>query len=69
MIVSIGMRSYILTDTERKLLTKYLMHGETSDAFWVLMNRVNKSIKTIEVDLELINKTVSKYRNPSAGTL
>jgi hypothetical protein len=55
------MRSYILTDNERKLLTRYLMTGETPDAFWVLLHRINKSIAIIEADLELVRKTLVKY--------
>ena len=55
------MRSYILTDVERKILTKYLMTGEVNDSFWVLLHRMNKAIETLDVDIELIHKTIEKY--------
>jgi hypothetical protein len=55
------MRAYVFTNKERKLLTEYLLTGETSDAFWVLMNRINKSNETLKADLDLIHKTLSKY--------
>jgi len=50
------MRSYIFTDYERKLLKEYLEIGKTSDAYWMLLNRIKKNKKTIIEDFELLQQ-------------
>ncbi len=60
MIVSIRMRSYILTKLERDLLKDYLKDGITSDAFWVLLNRINKNYAILCNDIEIIQTVIGK---------
>lgn len=55
------MRSYILTEKERGLLKEYLNLGETSDAFWVLLHRMNRAINTLNSDITLIHSALEKY--------
>lgn len=55
------MRSYILTEKDRGLAEEYLDSGETSDAFWVLLNRINKAVGTLDDDISLIHKLLEKY--------
>jgi hypothetical protein len=59
-VVSDGMRYYIFTENERKLIKAYIEGGETSDAFWVLLNRINKHYNVLNEDLSLIQKVMGK---------
>ena len=54
------MRAYILTEIERTHLTTYLKNSETSDDFYVLLNRINKYYNRLLDDINLIQMVLKK---------
>ena len=57
------MRTYILTKKEREVIKSYLEVDETSDAFYVLLNRINKDLSNLESDIDLIQQVLEKYES------
>jgi cAMP phosphodiesterase len=55
-------RSYILTEHERKILKRFLENGEKLNGFRTLLTYLRKSHKQLEADLKLINETLQKLR-------
>ena len=53
------MREYILTDHERELVGRVLK-GERPNSFRVLKTRAQKSMPTLESDLQLIKRFLEK---------
>lgn len=49
------MRQYILTPKEKQIINKFLETGERLEGFTVLLHRC-RNMKTINIDLELIEK-------------
>jgi len=45
---------------ECKFIGLYIESGETSDAFWVLLNRINKYYTELNEDITLIHKVIEK---------
>jgi hypothetical protein len=55
------MRTYILTDQERRIIKKHLETGEKLEGYKVLLHRAKKT-QTIKDDLTLIAKFLEKAR-------
>jgi len=53
-------RSYILTEHERKILERFLEYGEKLNGFRTLLTYLRKSHKQLETDLNLINEVMRK---------
>jgi cAMP phosphodiesterase len=53
-------RSYILTEHERKILKRFLENGEKLNGFRTLLTYLRRSQKRLEADLKLINETLQK---------
>jgi hypothetical protein len=53
-------RSYILTEHERKILKRFLENGEKLNGFRTLLTYLRKSQKTLETDLKLIKDVLEK---------
>ena len=61
MIDTYMVRSYILTDKERKIVTSYLMKGKKLDGFRMTKSRiVNLNLFELEADRQLITEFLSK---------
>lgn len=54
------MRSYILTERERKTLERHVETGEKLDGFTVLVHHLKKHRDTINEDLELVEASLRK---------
>lgn len=56
------MRQAILSELERKILEAYVKDGSiiNPNAFWVLQNRIRKSIETLQADMRLIERFLEK---------
>lgn len=50
------MREYILTDKERKAITKFLKDGKPTNLIYVLRHRTVKSMKRLDEDIGLLKK-------------
>ena len=59
-----GMRTYILTDTEKKILETFLESQIKLDGFSVLILRLKKSQPELRKDLELIESVLKKLESP-----
>ncbi len=57
------MRTYILTQIEKNLLMEYLDNGTTSDAFYVLLNRITANRTNLLNELGLIQRVIDKREN------
>ena len=55
-----NMRSYLLTEQERKMIRKFLETGDKLEGFKVLLYRCRHSQTTIKTDLDLIKKFLEK---------
>ena len=53
-------RSYILTEHERKILKRFLENGEKLNGFRTLLTYLRRNYKQLEEDLKLISKTIQK---------
>ncbi|MGA3060105.1 MAG: hypothetical protein ABSD92_07005 [Candidatus Bathyarchaeia archaeon] len=53
------MRTYILTDSERHIVKRYLKKGEKLDGYRTLLTRCRR-IQTIQEDLDLIKRLLEK---------
>jgi len=53
-------RSYILTEHERKILKRFLENGEKLNGFRTLLTYLRRNYKQLEEDLKLISKTIEK---------
>jgi hypothetical protein len=53
-------RSYILTEHERKILKRFLENGEKLNGFRTLLTYLRRSHKQLEEDLKLISETIRK---------
>ena len=53
------MREYILTDNEREIIRRYMETSERLEGFSMLLSRCG-SIETVNADLELIKKFLTK---------
>jgi hypothetical protein len=53
------MRQYILTVTEKQIITKFLETGDKLEGFRVLLHRC-KRLQTINQDLELVKQFLKK---------
>ncbi|HKM59412.1 MAG TPA: hypothetical protein VJY36_00920 [Candidatus Bathyarchaeia archaeon] len=56
------MRKYVLTDSERHIIKRYLKKGEKLDGYRTLLARC-RSTETIQEDLHLINQLLEKADN------
>jgi hypothetical protein len=56
------MRKYILTDSERHIIKRYLKKGEKLDGYRTLLTRC-RTTETIQEDLHLINQLLEKADN------
>lgn len=54
------MRTYILTENERKIVNRFLENGEKLDGFRVLLYNIRKAKKTLEEDLNKITQIIEK---------
>lgn len=54
------MRSYILTERERKILRRFIETGEKLDGFAVLAHHLKKHRDTVSGDLELVQDSLQK---------
>ena len=48
------MRAYILTETERQLLKRYLETGTKTSSLLVLLHRIRKNLSTLKEDINLL---------------
>ena len=53
------MRKYILTDSERHIIKRYLKKDEKLDGFRTLLTRC-RHMETVQEDLDLIKKLLEK---------
>ncbi len=53
------MRKYVLTDVERNIIKRFLENGERLEGYAMLLTRI-RNMQTINSDLELIKKFLSK---------
>jgi|YelNatPaOPRAMG01_1025707.scaffolds.fasta_scaffold227384_1 flavodoxin len=53
-------RSYILTEHEKKILKRFLENGEKLNGFRTLLTYLRKSHKQLEEDLKLIKDVLEK---------
>jgi hypothetical protein len=53
------MREYILTEKERKAITKYLTDGISSDYIHLIRHRAKANSEKLKEDLELLNRLVT----------
>jgi hypothetical protein len=56
------MRKYILTDSERHIIKRYLKKGEKLDGYRTLLTRC-RTTETIQEDLHLNNQLLEKADN------
>ena len=54
------MRTYILTEHERKIVERFLENGEKLDGFRVLLYNIRKAKSKLELDLMLISDLIAK---------
>jgi len=54
------MRSYILTERERRILRRFVDTGEKLDGFAVLVHHLKKHRDTIRRDLELVDASLQR---------
>ncbi len=57
------MRKYILTDSERHIIKRYLKKGEKLDGFRTLLTRC-RHMETVQEDIYLINQLLEKANAP-----
>jgi len=55
-----NMRTYLLTEQERKIINKFLDTDEKLEGFKVLLHRCRHSQITIKTDLELVERLLAK---------
>jgi len=58
-------RTYLLTERERKILERFVETGEKLSGYQVLTHHLKKARKQLAKDVELINKTIKKWGNTS----
>ncbi|MEM3000235.1 MAG: hypothetical protein QXX34_06920 [Candidatus Bathyarchaeia archaeon] len=54
-------RSYILTEHERKILERFIKEGERLNGITTLMTYLRKSHHLLTKDMQLINEALEKY--------
>ena len=54
------MRSYILTELECQHILNFLEKSETSDDFYVLLNRIRKNYNRLSEEMKLIEMVLEK---------
>jgi len=52
------MRAYILTETERQLLKRYLETGTKTSSLLVLLHRIRKNLSTLKEDVDLSKRAL-----------
>jgi len=52
------MRAYILTETERQLLKRYLETGTKTSSLLVLLHRIRKNLSTLKEDINLLERAL-----------
>jgi hypothetical protein len=57
-----GMKNYILTERERKILKKYLETDQKVNGFRGLKFRILQNQRRISQDVELIDQTIKKIQ-------
>lgn len=57
------MRTYILSENERKIIKTYLETGLNLNGFNVLRLRIKRSLPQLEEDLKLIKKFIEKLES------
>jgi len=56
------MKTSLLSDLERKLLSEYLLEGKTSPQLRVLKHRIRKHYEIIFADYELISQANLQFK-------
>jgi hypothetical protein len=51
-------RAYILTETERQLLKRYLETGTKTSSLLVLLHRIRKNLSTLKEDVDLLKRAL-----------
>ncbi|MEM3579341.1 MAG: hypothetical protein QXL54_03850 [Candidatus Bathyarchaeia archaeon] len=54
-------RSYILTEHERKILERFIKNGERLNGITTLMTYLRKNLKRLKEDMQLIDEALQKY--------
>jgi len=54
------MRSRILTDTEKKVITAYLQSENKQDGYRMVLSRAKKFLPQLKQDIELITEFLEK---------
>lgn len=55
------MRTYILSENERKIIETYMETGLNLNGFNVLKLRITRALPQLEEDLKLIKKFIEKF--------